>query len=225
MTDFARLRNEMVDRQLIGRGIREPEVLDAMRSVPREMFVPEDLVEYAYDDAPLPIGSGQTISQPYIVAYMIEALGVRDSDVVLEIGGGSGYAAAVLAKIAARVLVIERIEALAHAARENLLRAGFADVTVRCSDGSRGWPEEAPFDAILVSAGAPEVPAALVEQLSPDGRLVVPIGRHPNSQDLYRFVRGADGRLEEEQLKPVRFVPLVGAHGWPDDGRRGADRE
>lgn len=217
-TDFARRRARMVAQQLAARGIADERVLAAMATVPREAFVPESLAEFAYDDTPLPIGEGQTISQPYIVALMAEAARLRPEDRVLDIGTGSGYAAAVLARIAAEVYTIERQERLAVAARERLARLGFANLHVRHGDGTLGWPEAAPFDAILVAAGGPEVPPALRAQLAPGGRLVVPVGPARRSQTLLRIVRRDGGAFDEEDLGPVAFVPLVGAQGWEGEG-------
>ena len=210
MTNFARKREDMAANDIAARGIADEAVLAAMRRVPRETFVPRRLERFAYDDEPLPIGAGQTISQPYIVAYMIAALRLESDDKVLEIGAGSGYAAAVLAEIAGSVFAIERIAPLAEVARHNLDRAGYGQVHVRHADGTRGWPEEAPFDAILVSAGATEEPHRLLEQLAIGGRMVVPIGTRPHTQTLFLFVRQPDGSLSKERLAPVRFVPLIG---------------
>jgi protein-L-isoaspartate(D-aspartate) O-methyltransferase len=207
-------RQEMVERQLERRGIRDPLVLDAMRRVPREEFVPPAHRDKAYEDRPLAIGEGQTISQPYIVAYMIEALELKGGEKVLEIGGGSGYAAAVLASIASHVYTIERIAELADQARLNLAAAGIANVTVRCADGTEGWPEEAPFDAILVSAGAPGLPRAVMQQMAMGARMVVPIGEDPTAQELVRFCRTGPGEFERTSLTAVRFVPLIGKEGW-----------
>jgi protein-L-isoaspartate(D-aspartate) O-methyltransferase len=210
-------RQEMVERQLERRGLRDPLVLDAMRRVPREEFVPPEHRDRAYEDRPLSIGEGQTISQPYIVAYMVEALELKGGEKVLEIGGGSGYAAAVLASIASHVYTIERIPELAEQARLNLAAAGLANVTVRCGDGTEGWPEEAPFDAILVSAGAPGLPRAVMQQMAVGARMVVPIGEDPTAQELVRFCRTGAGDFERTSLTAVRFVPLIGREGWEPD--------
>lgn len=204
----------MVERQIAARGAFHPRTLDAMRQVPREAFVPEHLVAHAYRDAPLPIGEGQTISQPLIVATMADALELTPTDRVLEVGAGSGYAAAVLSRLAGQVFAVERFESLAHAARLRLGRLGYGNVSIRCGDGTLGWREHAPFDAILVSAGGPDVPPSLLDQLSPGGRLVMPVGRDPRAQELLRIRRAADGRYDEESLGPVHFVPLVGSEGW-----------
>ena len=202
-----------------GRGVCDKHVLRAMAKVVREHFVPEEFRSEAYADYPLPIGHGQTISQPYIVAYMIEALRLKGDEKVLEIGAGSGYAAAVLAEIAAEVYAIERIEQLAALALKNLNSAGYANVCVRHGDGTLGWPEKAPFDAILVSAGAPEAPEALLRQLSIGGRLVIPVGHDLNGQELQRITRTAEDGYDCEYLTGVRFVPLIGEEGWHMDDR------
>lgn len=207
-------RRLFVERQIEGRGVRDSLVLEAMRTVPREKFVPHGLAAEAYDDTPLPIGSGQTISQPYIVAFMVEALGLVGGEKVLEIGAGSGYAAAVLAQIAGDVYTIERIGELAAQANENLANAGYHHVHVRHADGTQGWAEQAPFDAILVSAGAPDVPSTLLHQLKIGGRMVVPVGDNPRSQELVRITRTGDDDFEQEDIADVRFVPLIGKEGW-----------
>ncbi len=214
MADFVKLRDKMVDRQIAARGIRSPAVLDAMRSVPREEFVPEGMRDFAYDDAPLPIGANQTISQPYIVAFMIDALCLKGGETVLDIGTGSGYAAAVLAVIAGRVYTIERIEELADSARDRLRRLGYDNVEVIHADGTKGWPDEAPFDGIVVAAGGPEVPESLKEQLKIGGRLVIPIGMDRSIQELVRVTRTSEAEYVLEDLTSVRFVPLVGEEGW-----------
>ncbi|MFO8175933.1 MAG: protein-L-isoaspartate(D-aspartate) O-methyltransferase [Longimicrobiales bacterium] len=212
--DFAQGRRRMVAGQLAARGIRDRRLLEAMGEVPREEFVPPELVEFAYEDSPLPIDESQTISQPFIVARMIEALDLQPGDRVLEVGAGSGYAAAVLGRMAAEVFTIERHRSLADSARERCRRLGYENVHVRHGDGSLGWPEEAPFDAIVVAAGGPEVPDPLREQLAPGGRLVIPVGPTPRLQQLLRVRRGDDGEEELDSLEAVRFVPLVGASGW-----------
>ena len=216
MTDSGHERGRMVEQQLVNRGIRHPGVLAAMRDVPREAFLAGALAEFAYEDAPLPIDAGQTISQPYIVALMAEALELMPRDRVLEIGTGSGYAAAVLSLIADAVYTIERHAELATAAARRLRELRFDNVHVRHGDGTLGWPAEAPFDAIVVAAGGPEIPPALLEQLAPGGRLVIPIGATPRDQRLVRVRRAADGRFDREDLGGVRFVPLIGAAGWPE---------
>jgi protein-L-isoaspartate(D-aspartate) O-methyltransferase len=212
--DRARERAAMIDQQLIGRGIRDRPLLAAFRAVPREAFVEPAVADLAYDDAPLPIDEGQTISQPYVVALMIEALGVGPGDRVLEVGAGSGYAAAILSRLAERVYAIERRPALAAVARDRLHRLGYGNVEIRTGDGTLGLPDAAPFDAILVSAGGPAIPNALIDQLSAGGRLVIPIGR-PREQRLLRIAKSAGSTVHSEDLGPVSFVPLVGRAGWP----------
>jgi protein-L-isoaspartate(D-aspartate) O-methyltransferase len=214
---FADARGRMVTWQIADRGIRDPAVLAAMREIPREAFVDSSQADHAYEDRPLPIGAGQTISQPYIVAVMTEALRLRPGDRVLEIGTGSGYAAAVLSVIAAEVYTVERIESLAAAAARRLRELGYASVHVRHGDGSLGWPEHAPYDAIVVTAGGPDVPPSLLRQLAVGGRLVMPVGPTPRSQRLVRVVRNAEERYDREALEDVAFVPLIGAEGWPAD--------
>jgi protein-L-isoaspartate(D-aspartate) O-methyltransferase len=204
----------MVQRQIAGRGVRSEKVLNAMRKVPRERFLPKGQGVWAYDDAPLPIGDGQTISQPYIVAYMTEALALDGGEKVLEIGTGSGYAAAVLAEIAADVYTIERIDGLAIMARTVLGDLGYQNVHVRQGDGTLGWPEHAPFDGIVVTAGGPYVPDTLKDQLKIGGRLVMPIGKGTWYQELVRVTRITEAEFDTEDLVPVRFVPLIGEEGW-----------
>jgi protein-L-isoaspartate(D-aspartate) O-methyltransferase len=205
----------MVAGQIAARGVEDPLVLDAMRAVPREDFVPADLAEYAYEDGPLSIGHGQTISQPYIVAVMIAAARVRPGDRVLEIGTGSGYGAAVLSKIAGEVYTVERIEGLADSARDRLAALGYDNVHVRCGDGTLGWAEHAPYDAIIVTAGGPTVPRALMEQLKPGGRLVMPLGSELRAQRLIRRTRTGPETYTQDDLEWVVFVPLIGEQGWP----------
>jgi protein-L-isoaspartate(D-aspartate) O-methyltransferase len=217
--DYTELRDRMVARQIEARGVRFPRVLAAMRAVRREAFVPDNYRHYAYDDMALPIAADQTISQPFVVALMAEALGLEGGERVLEVGTGSGYAAAVLAELAAEVFTVEWFEDLARTAERRLREEGYADVEVRVGDGSLGWPQHAPFDGIVVSAGAPSVPPALREQLAPGGRLVIPVGRRLDDQRLVRLTRLADGRFGEEDLGGVRFVPLVGQQGWGRSGR------
>jgi protein-L-isoaspartate(D-aspartate) O-methyltransferase len=210
-------RERMVETQIARRGLGDPAVLAAMRRVPRERFVPAGRAHRAYDDMPLPIGEGQTISQPYIVAAMTEALQLRPADRVLEIGTGSGYAAAVLAAIAAEVYTVERLEGLAESARRRLEELGFANVHVRHGDGSLGWLEHAPYDAIVVTAGGPDVPRSLLAQMAVGGRLVMPVGPTMRSQRLVRVVRTGEETYEQERLEDVAFVPLIGAEGWSAD--------
>lgn len=217
MDDSNSKREDMVRYQIAARGVRSEPVLDAMRTVPREEFLPENLREFAYEDSPLPIAAGQTISQPYIVAFMAEALNLQGGEKVLEIGAGSGYAAAILAQIAARVFSIERIQELAQGAAATLARLGYDNVVIRHADGTRGWPEEAPFDAIVVAAGGPEVPESLKQQMKIGGRLIIPIGRTPEIQELVRVTRVSEEEFDMEDLADVRFVPLVGEEGWAPD--------
>ena len=208
-------RERMVREQIASRGVRDPAVLDAMARVPREEFVTPDLRRRAYDDAPLPIEDGQTISQPYIVALMLDAARIGPADKVLEVGAGSGYASAVASLLAAHVVAIERHAGLAASAAERLARLGFATVEVHHADGSGGWPDGAPFDAILVAASGPRVPEALRDQLALGGRLVMPVGSSVWQQRLVRLTRRGDAAFDEEDLGGVVFVPLVGEHGWP----------
>ena len=215
--DPAEARQRMVDSQIARRGIRSPRLLQALRSVPRERFIAPDLHEWAYEDRPLPIAEGQTISQPYIVALMLEAAGIGPDDTVLEVGAGSGYAAAVLSRIARRVCAIERHASLADSARERLAALGFDNVELRCGDGSLGWPGDLRFDAIVVSAAGPEVPPSLAAQLAPGGRLVMPVGP-PEQQRLVRLTRRVDGGWARVDLTAVAFVALVGEEGWPEGG-------
>lgn len=205
-------RNAMVAQQIAARGIDDARLLAAMRTVPREDFVPADLAEFAYADAPLPIGAGQTISQPYIVACMIAAARIAPEDCVLEVGAGSGYAAAVLSRLADQVFAIERHAELAHAAELRLARLGYANVTVIVGDGSGGLPDKAPFDAILVAARGAKAPAALKRQLVMGGRLVMPIGGE-TVQDLCRITRRGEAVWTRDDLGSVRFVPLIAGQG------------
>ena len=212
----------MVTRQIERRGVRDRHVLEAMREVPREVFVDPGMEEFAYEDRPLPIDEGQTISQPYIVGLMIEAAELRQGDRVLEIGAGSGYAAAVLSRIADSVHAIERHEALARNAEARLARLGYDNVTIRTGDGTRGWAEAGPFDAILVAAGAPTAPESLKHQLAIGGALVIPVQHDERHQTLTRIRRTADDTWDEEELGAVNFVPLIGAEGWTENGQRAA---
>jgi protein-L-isoaspartate(D-aspartate) O-methyltransferase len=211
----ARDREIMVRRHLLARGINDPLVLAAMGKVPREAFVPEELTEFAYEDSALPIEAGQTISQPYIVARMIELLELNPTDKVLEVGAGSGYAAAVLSRIADKVYSIERHEELAELAKERLQRLGYDNVEIIWADGTLGYPQQSPFNAILVSAGGPKIPDTLKQQLTVGGRLVIPVGRDVH-QRLYLVRRINEDNFEEEDHGSVAFVPLIGAEGWVD---------
>jgi len=214
--NFVAERRRMVDTQLRARGIEDPLVLEAMARVPREAFVPAEAAARAYADGALPIGHGQTISQPYIVALMIAALELAGGERVLEVGAGSGYAAAILAEIAGEVIAIEREPALAEAARRRLTRLGYDIVEIVTGDGSLGWPARAPYEAIIAAAGAPAVPEALCAQLAQGGRLVLPVGETRGRQRLERWRKRRDGGFDMEHLAEVRFVPLVGESGWPD---------
>jgi protein-L-isoaspartate(D-aspartate) O-methyltransferase len=211
--DYRGERARMVERQIAQRGISDERVLAALASVPREAFVAQELASYAYDDAPLPIGDGQTISQPYIVAFTAEALQLRPTDRVLDIGTGSGYAAAVLSRLGREVYSVERVDVLCRSASERLRELRYDNVHVRCGDGTLGWPEHAPFDAIAVAAVGPRPPPALLEQLVVGGRLVMPIGPD-GSQTLMRLTRTSANNYSEEPLVDVRFVPLIGAQGF-----------
>ena len=214
MEAFADKRRRMVDEQITARGVVDPAVLGAMRAVPREKFVPPSAVEVAYEDSPVPIEEGQTISQPYVVALMAEALRLTGRDRVLEIGAGSGYAAAVLSRIAAEVYAIERHAPLAELARRRMKDLGFGNVHVIHGDGTLGWPERAPYDGIVVAAGGPSVPEALRSQLAIGGRLVMPVGASQQVQELVRVTRTGPDDYRQEDLGTVRFVPLIGAQGW-----------
>ena len=205
----AAARTAMVDTQISSRGISDPVVLEAMRNVPRHLFVPEEWRSQAYDDHPLPIGYGQTISQPYIVALMSEELEVSPGDRVLEIGTGSGYQAAVLAEMGMEVFTIEIVPELASRSAETLQATGFDEVAARQGDGYLGWEEQAPFDAIIVTAAPDHLPQPLAGQLASDGRLVIPIGPVGAVQTLWKFTRDATGELAGESLGAVRFVPLT----------------
>jgi protein-L-isoaspartate(D-aspartate) O-methyltransferase len=214
MTDLSKLREDMVKNQIAARSIRSEAVLGALRKVPREAFLPERLREFAYEDSPLPIASGQTISQPYIVALMTDALDLAGGERVLEIGTGSGYAAAVLAEIAAEVYTVERLGELAEKAASTLTALGYRNVHVVHGDGTLGWAAAAPYDAIIVAAGGPEIPESLKHQLKVGGRLVIPVGRDPRAQELVRVTRTSNDEFKSEDLADVRFVPLVGKEGW-----------
>ena len=218
--DLSELRDGMVASQVAARGVRSRLVLDAMRTVPREEFLPERLRDFAYEDAPLPIAEGQTISQPYIVALMTEALALEGGERVLEIGTGSGYAAAVLSRIAGDVYTVERIGQLAEKAAAMLADLGYGNVHVLHADGTRGWPDHAPYDAIVVAAGGPEVPESLKGQLKIGGRLVIPVGVDRRVQELLRVTRISEHEYETEDIADVRFVPLVGEEGWASEEAR-----
>jgi len=216
MTDFTREREDMVERQLRRRGIGDPAILDAFRAVPRDEFVSSDQAHLAYGDHPLPIEAGQTISQPYIVALMIQAAGIGPNDVVLEVGAGSGYAAAVISRIAERVIAVERQHELVEVARGRIRRLGYDNVAIVEGDGTKGWRDSAPFDAILAAASGSHVPRALIEQLAPNGRIVMPVGDPGLVQELIKVTKQEDGILKQENLGGVRFVPLIGEEGWKD---------
>ncbi len=207
---------EMVERDIAGRGVRDARVLAAMRDLPREAFVPASRRDQAYDDRPLPIGARQTISQPYIVALMCEALQLTGDERVLEIGTGSGYAAAVLSRLAAQVDTVERIPELAERAARQLAEFKLNNVRVHSGDGTLGWSDAAPYDAIVVTAAGPDVPQALLAQLAPGGRLVMPVGASRGSQHLVRVTREGQDDYRSESLCEVAFVPLMGEQGWPE---------
>lgn len=209
MKGYDNLRREMVAVQLENRGIKDQNVLDAMKKVPRHQFVPEDLRHLSYNDEPLPIGEGQTISQPYIVAYMTEKAAVHKNSRVLEIGTGSGYQTAVLAEIAENVYTVELISGLQKKAKDILEELGYKNIFFRTGDGTRGWEEFSPYDAIIVTAAPPKVPEKLINQLKDEGRLVIPIGE--GFQDLYLITKKGK-EIKKEKLLPVRFVPLITTH-------------
>ena len=214
MTDYAREREAMVERQLKSRGISEKIILDAFLEVPREAFVSSEYAHLAYGDHPLPIEANQTISQPYIVALMIQAAGIGLRDKVLEVGAGSGYAAAVISRIAGKVIAIERQHDLVEVARERMQRLGFDNVEIVEGDGTKGWPDEAPYDAILAAASGSHVPNALLDQLAPGGKIVMPLGSPGWVQELVKVTKRPDGTTTQENLGGVRFVPLIGEEGW-----------
>jgi protein-L-isoaspartate(D-aspartate) O-methyltransferase len=214
MTDYAAEREAMVERQLRRRGITEPEILDAFRVVPREKFISQEYAHLAYGDHPLPIEANQTISQPYIVALMVQAARIKGGDNVLEIGAGSGYAAAVISRIAGKVIGIERQHDLVEVARERLQRLGYDNVEIVEGDGTRGCPVHAPFEAILAAASGSHVPEPLVKQLAPGGCIVMPVGEPGWVQELVKVTKLDDGILKRENLGGVRFVPLIGEEGW-----------
>ena len=216
MIDFASEREAMVERQLRRRGITEKYILDAFLEVPREEFIGGEHHHLAYGDHPLPIEAGQTISQPYIVALTIQAAGIRPGDKVLEVGAGSGYAAAVISRIASKVIGIERQHDLVGVALERMRRLGYDNVEIVEGDGTRGCPEHAPYDAIVAAASGSHVPKAFLEQLKPGGRVVMPVGDPGWVQELVKVTKRPDGTLERENLGGVRFVPLIGEEGWTD---------
>ncbi len=203
----------MVDYQLKPRGIHDPLVLDSLARVPRHDFVPEALLPYAYEDGPLKIESGQTISQPYIVALMAQTAKIGPDSKVLEIGTGSGYGAAVLSLIARQVFTVERLPELCQTAKQRFIALGYDNIQVKEADGTLGWPEQGPFDAIIVTAAAPQAPPSLLKQLGPLGRLIIPLGTL-FSQELVRIQKTSDVEFQREFLGPVRFVPLIGDEGW-----------
>ncbi|RWE75143.1 protein-L-isoaspartate(D-aspartate) O-methyltransferase, partial [Mesorhizobium sp.] len=219
MLDLSRERRRMVDVHLSRRGIHDREILAAMREVPREVFVGPGYEEFAYEDGPLPIAEGQTISQPYIVAFMLEMAEVGPGDQVLEVGTGSGYAAAVMSRIVDHVYTIERHAPLAEDARRRFQRLGYGNIEVRIGDGTKGWPEAAPFDAIVVAASGPGAPLALQQQLDVGGRLVIPVGDDPDEQRLLKVTRTGASTYSEEDFGGVRFVPLIGEQGWREESR------
>lgn len=209
-------RDRLFEIELVRQGIRDPRILSAMQRIPREVFVPLEFQEDAYRNAPLPIGLGQTVSQPLMVAIMLEAMQLEPDHRVLEVGTGSGYSAAILSLLASRIWSVERHPELAAGALERLRNLGIENVEIKVGDGTLGWPEAAPFDAIVVAAGGPRVPPPLLEQLTVGGRLVIPVGAHRDSQDLYRITRLGRKRIRREKLDAVRFVPLIGRDAWPD---------
>jgi protein-L-isoaspartate(D-aspartate) O-methyltransferase len=215
MIDFPKARLKMVEEQIVLRGIKDPRLIAAMKKVPRHLFVEEALQNQAYNDHPLPIGEKQTISQPYMVALMTEAMELMGKERVLEIGAGSGYQTAILAEMATEVFSIERIRSLAIKARELLYELGYFNVDIKIFDGTYGWIEKSPFDAIVVTAGAPDIPQPLFDQLSIGGRLVIPVG-DAFVQDLFRITKTEEG-MKKEDLGGCRFVKLIGRYGWEDE--------
>jgi protein-L-isoaspartate(D-aspartate) O-methyltransferase len=215
MIDFPKARLKMVEEQIISRGIRDSGVIEAMKKVPRHLFVEGALQSQGYSDHPLPIGEKQTISQPYMVALMTEALQLTGKEKVLEIGAGSGYQTAILAELGEKVFSIERIRSLAIRARKLLYELGYFNVEIKIFDGTYGWVEEGPFDAIIVTAGAPDIPQPLIDQLTRGGRLVIPVG-DAFVQDLIRVIKAEEG-VKKEDLGGCRFVKLIGRYGWEDE--------
>ena len=216
LTDFTAQREAMVDRQLKRRGITDQLILDAFLKVPREAFVSPEYAQLAYGDHPLPIEAGQTISQPYIVALMIQAAGIGPRDKVLEVGAGSGYAAAIISRLAGQVLAIERQHELVEVARERISRLGYNNIEILEGDGTKGCPDHAPFDAILAAASGSHVPNALLDQLAEGGHIVMPLGSPGWAQELVRVTKRRDRSVERQNLGSVRFVPLIGEEGWND---------
>jgi len=212
--DFSLARERMVKNQLIPRGIKDERVLEAMGKIPRHLFIEEALAGEAYNDHPVPIGEKQTISQPYIVALMTETLELKGDENTLEIGTGSGYQTAILAELSSRVYTVERIKSLLVNARKLLAELGYSNILFKAFDGTLGWNEYAPFDAIMVTAGAPSLPGPLMDQLADNGRMIVPVGDR-YSQELIKVIRKGNS-LEQENLGGCRFVNLIGVHGWPD---------
>lgn len=217
MSNFAELKRQMIEYQMVARGLHDEAVLNAMSAVPREKFVPSELVEFAYHDAPLPLAAQQTIPQPYIAALMVSALQLESGDNVLEVGTGSGYGAAIIAEIADKVYSIERHKILADSARQRLRKLGYENIQVLFGDGTLGWPKKAPFDAIVVAAGGPEIPPSLLQQLAIGGRLVIPVGSEMQRQSLLRIRRISKDEYQQEDLGGVHFVPLIGASGWEEE--------
>lgn len=209
---YYQLRSDMVKHQIAARGVKDPRVLEAMSRVPRHLFVPGNIAERAYDDSPLPIGEGQTISQPYMVAWMTELLEIGEGDKVLEIGTGSGYQAAILCELAAEVISIEKYPELAREAGEKLRSLGYGNITIHVGDGTLGWPQRAPYDGIMVTAGAPSVPQPLLEQLADGGRLVIPVG--PSGMQMLNLIRRKGNDFQASEEGTCVFVPLVGKLGW-----------
>jgi len=216
LTDYAAEREAMIERQIASRGIHEPAILEAFRSVPREEFLSPEYADLAYGDHPLPIEAGQTISQPYIVGLMIHAAEMKAGDNALEVGAGSGYAAAVMSRIAGQVTAIERQPELVKVAQGRMQRLGFDNVRIVEGDGTRGWEPEAPYDAILAAASGSHIPPAWIDQLADGGRIVMPVGEPSFIQKLIKVTKGPAGKLITEDLGGVRFVPLIGEEGWND---------
>ncbi|MGZ3732915.1 MAG: protein-L-isoaspartate(D-aspartate) O-methyltransferase [Parachlamydiaceae bacterium] len=207
-------QQKMIEEQIVAKGVKDPRVLEAIQKVPRDKFVEESMTPFAYEDAPLPISEGQTISQPYIVALMTEQAEIKPQDKVLEVGTGSGYSAAILSLLAAQVYSIERHASLAQTAKQRLQTLGYHNITVVVEDGTLGHKQSAPYDAIIVTAAAPKVPEALLQQLAIHGRLIIPVGSHLENQQLVRVRRTAERDYNYEELLTVRFVPLIGKEGW-----------